>query len=72
MPEIDLSALQKITGFARQSSIDSNQQSLLKALGPYLSNRRIDRLEKAMRAAKLAKMASSFLGTGALQSLLGR
>ena len=39
-----------------------NQKALLQALAPYLSSGRIHKLEKAMRAAKLAGMASSFLG----------
>lgn len=60
-PELDLSMIQKISGFASQSRIDSNQQSLLRALGPYLSNHRISKLEKAMRAAKMAHMATAFL-----------
>ena len=71
-PDIDLVTLQKITGFAKQSSIDSNQQALLKALRPYLTHERIVKLEKAMRAAKLATLASGFLGNGGLTSILGR
>lgn len=69
---LDLSMIQKLSGFAKQSSIDKNQQALLRALHPYLSRERIVKLEKAMRAAKMATMASSFLGTTGLQSLLGR
>lgn len=64
MPNIDLGMLQKFSGIAKQSSIDSNQQTLLHALSPYLSGDRIGRLEKAMRAAKMAKFASAFLGQG--------
>lgn len=60
-PDIDLSTLQKLSGFARQSGIDRNQRSLLSALGPYLSKQRIIKLEKAMRAAKMANMATSLL-----------
>ena len=70
--EIDLSMLQKITGIAKQTGIDNNQQTLLRALNPYLSSQRITKLERAMRAAKLAGLASSFLGTQGLKSLLGR
>lgn len=62
-PDIDLGMLQKISGFAKQSSIDNDQQKLLRALGPYLKSDRIQRLEKAMRAAKMAKLASGFLGS---------
>lgn len=61
-PQVDLQLLQKLTGLAGQSSIDSNQKNLLAALGPYLNRKRISKLEKAMRAAKMAKLASSFLG----------
>ena len=70
-PDIDLSMIQKLSGFARQSGIDKNQQTLLHALAPYLSNRRISKLERAMRAAKLAKLASSAL-PGMLPFLTGR
>ena len=71
-PEIDPAMLQKLSGFAQQSGVDRNQRALLSALGPYLSRERLTKLEKAMRAAKMAKMASAFLGSGALQSLTGR
>ena len=71
-PELDLGMLQKISGLARQGSIDRNQQALLKALGPYLSKDRIAKLEKAMRAAKIAKIASGFLGSGQPQLQSGR
>ena len=67
MPEIDLGMMQKLSGIAGQSSIDKNQQTLLKALGPYLSRERIAKLEKAMRAAKMARLASSLIGSGALK-----
>ena len=66
-PDIDIGMLQKLSGFARQGSIDKDQQTLLKALGPYLSRERIGKLEKAMRAARIARMASSFIGSGALK-----
>ena len=61
-PEIDCAAVQKLTSLIGKTGIDSHQKALLHALGPYLSNQRIQKLEKAMRAAKLASMASVFLG----------
>lgn len=69
LPDIDLSMIQKLSGFASQSRIDANQANLLKALGPYLQKDRLSKLERAMRAAKMAGMASVFLqrnpsGTG--------
>ena len=62
LPDMDISMLQKLSGFARQSGIDKNQQSLLQALTPYISQHRVARLERAMRAAKMAGFATSFLG----------
>lgn len=70
-PALDLGMLQKLSGLAGQSGVDRNQQALLKALNPYLGRDRLNRLEKAMRAAKLAKLAGSFLGSGVL-SQIGR
>ena len=69
---LDLSMIQKLSGFARQSGIDKNEQTLLKALGPYLSRERIIKLEKAMRAAKMARMATSLLGSTVSNSGTGR
>lgn len=68
----DPALLQKLSGLAVSTGADSQQQALLSALGPYLSSDRVQRLEKAMRAAKMAKAASAFLNSGALQSLTGR
>ncbi len=62
MPDIDMGMLQKISGLAGQSRIDHHQQALLKALHPYLSHQRIQKLENAMRAAQMARLAASFLG----------
>ena len=68
MPEgfgdIDLGMLQKLSGFAQGSRIDPKEDTLLHALVPYLSPERISKLEKAMRAAKLARVASGLLSSG--------
>ena len=72
LPDIDMGTIQKITQLASQSGIDSNQQALLRALSPYLSHDRVSRLERAMRAAKIARHASVFLGNGNLSQLTGR
>ena len=66
IPSIDPGILAKLSGFSKQSTIDREQQALLKALNPYLSKDRIGRLERAMRAAKMAKLAGAFLGSGIL------
>lgn len=72
LPDIDLGMVQKLSGLASPSSIDKREQALLRALGAYLSKDRIGRLEKAMRAAKMAKLASSTLGQNGLLSSIGR
>ena len=61
-PDIDFATVQKLTSFIGKTGIDSHQKALLQALRPYLSSQRIQKLEKAMRAAKLAGIASTFLG----------
>lgn len=72
LPNFDPAMLQKLSAIAGQSGIDNNQQALLRALNPYLSCRKVEKLEKAMRAAKMARLASGFLGEGGLSALLGR
>lgn len=59
-PPFDPAMLQKISSLMGQTGIDPDQKGLLSALRPYLSGYRIDKLEKAMRAAKLAKLAAGF------------
>lgn len=61
-PELDFATIQKITALIGKTGIDSQQKALLQALRPYLSGQRIQKLEKAMRAAKLAGIATTFLG----------
>lgn len=64
LPAVDpnqLEWLSKLTGLARQSGIDSQEQALLKALRPYLSQGRLGKLERAMRAAKIAGIATKAL-----------
>lgn len=69
---LDLNTLQKVAGIAQRTGIDRNQQALLKALSPYLSKERITKLEKAMRAAKIAGLATSVLGNGGALLKSGR
>ena len=72
LPEIDPALLQKVMGLAGQMGVDHHQQALLTALRPYLTAGRIQKLEKAMRAAKLASAASAAFSSGALSFLTGR
>lgn len=71
IPPLDTAQLQTIMQAAKQTGVDRNQQELLHALSPYLSNGRISKLERAMRAAKLAGIASSFMNSGGLKLLSG-
>lgn len=72
LPNFDPKLLTKLSSLAGQGQVDGNQKALLTALHPYLSSRKVEKLEKAMRAAKMARMASSFLGQGGLSLLTGR
>ena len=72
LPEMDFSMLQKLGSLSGQAGIDQQQKALLNALAPYLPKSRTAKLEKAMRAAKMAKMATLFLNSGGLQLLTGR
>lgn len=69
---LNMESMQKLAGLAGNSRIDRNQLTLLRALGPYLNRDRISKLEKAMRAAKMATLASSFLGSSGLLFKAGR
>ena len=62
LPNIDLSMVQKLAGLANQAGIDPDQRNLIGALRPYLSPSRIGKLERAMRAAKMASMAGILTG----------
>lgn len=68
----DMAMVQRLAGLAGQTGIDNDQQALLSALSPYIARSKISKLENAMRAAKMARLASGFLGNGGLQKLTGR
>lgn len=70
LPEFDLATIQKLSGLMGSASVDTEQRALLSALSPYVSSSRIGKLERAMRAAKLAGVATSFFGSSSF--LAGR
>lgn len=72
LASIDPGLLAKLASFAGAGAVDSDQQALLQALCPYISQPKVGKLEKAMRAAKMARLASGFLGQGGLSLLTGR
>lgn len=71
-PAIDPAMLSRLAGLTNQNSISQDQQALLRALQPYLPQDRVQKLEKAMRAEKMARLASGLLGEGGLSLLFGR
>ena len=70
--DLNPAMLSQLVGLASQTGVDQNQQRLLNALNPYLPGQRIQKLEKAMRAAKLARFASEALNQRKLQNFSGR
>ena len=59
--DTELLPMQQLAGLAMNSNIDRQQRSLLDALAPYLSKDRIHKLENAMRAAKMTRLASTLI-----------
>lgn len=55
----DPAMLQRMSGMMGGMGVDKNQRALLSALSPYLSKDRIQKLENAMRAAKMAGLAAN-------------
>ena len=72
MPDIDPAMIGKFMNLAGKTNIDRNQKALLCALEPYLTKERLQKLEKAMRAARLAGAASALLPNGIIPFLSGR
>ena len=68
----DPSLLQGISKMLEASQVDQQQQELLHALSPFLCQSRINKLERAMRAAKMAGLASVLLKPGGSVFLGGR
>lgn len=60
----DPAAMQSMMTLLRSTQPDKKQQQLLQALGAYLSGDKMNRLQKAMQAAQIAKFASSALSSG--------
>ena len=71
-PAMDPQMIQTMAQAIGNTGVDNNQKALLHALRPYLSSHRVQKLERAMQAAKLAGAASGFLSAGGLQMLTGR
>jgi hypothetical protein len=72
VPDIDPIMIGKLMNILGKSNIDNHQKALLCALEPYLTQPRLHKLEKAMRAARLAGAAASLLPRGSIPFLSGR
>ena len=59
--EKEMIPIQQLAGIAANSNIDPHQRSLLSALSPYLSHDRLRKLENAMRAAKMTRLATTLI-----------
>ena len=57
----DPAAMQGMMELLRGTQLDKKQQNLLSALGAYLPQEKVVRLQKAMQASKVAKYASAAL-----------
>lgn len=68
----DPAMLQSVAGMLQKSGVNQEQQELLHALSPFLSQGRISKLERAMRAARMAGFASMLLKSGGLNLFGGR
>ncbi len=55
--------LSRMASLMQRGSIDKDQQSLLRALRPYLSRQKLEKLERAMHAAKMAGIASEMVNS---------
>ena len=72
LPDIDPGLISQLANLGSGSAVDNDQRALLNALCPYISRDRVNRLERAMRAAKLASFASGFLSQSGLLQGIGR
>lgn len=71
-PGLNPSVLNRFSSIMQHGTIDKDQQSLLKALSPYLSRNKLQKLERAMHAAKMAGLASDLIGTRSGKPFPGR
>lgn len=58
---LDPAAMQGMMELLRSTQLDSRQQNLLKAMGAYLPQEKLNRLQKAMQASKVARYATTAL-----------
>ena len=72
MGKNELEMISRISALSQQTGLDRQEQALLKALDPYLSQDRLTKLEKAMHAAKMARFATVALDRSGVPLKIGR
>lgn len=72
MGKNELEMISRISALSQQTGLDRQEQALLKALDPYLSRERLSKLEKAMHAAKMARLATVALDRSGVPLKIGR
>lgn len=60
----DPGAMQSMMRLLQSTQIDQKEQKLIQALGCWLPSDRLEKLTKAMQAAKIARFASSAMAQG--------
>ena len=68
----ELEMISRISSLSQPTGLDRQEQALLRALNPYLTRDRLNKLEKAMHAAKMAKFATIALDRAGAQPKNGR
>ena len=68
----ELEMISRISSLSQQTGLDRQEQALLRALNPYLTRDRLNKLEKAMHAAKMAKFATIALDRAGAHPKNGR
>jgi hypothetical protein len=66
-PEFDPGLISRIMGLLKRNGVKSDERALLEAMKPFLSERRREKMDKAIKLARLASIAgiaASELGLG--------
>ena len=63
-PGLDAGLLQKLGSVMKTGGDGGREQALLRAMEPYLSDKRRVKLDRAMKLARMAKIARLMMGEG--------
>lgn len=56
-PELDPGLISRVMGLLKRNGVKSEERALLEAMKPFLSERRREKMDKAMKLARLAGLA---------------